>query len=234
MPGKDEASLRESSPYNAAITREQILLYEVRTTAKLVCEGLTNEEIVERIVSDNLFQYPTEKSVKRMASACLRGLEALRDGSLVRVMANQLSDVSKQICLYAMMKQYRLVWDFMITVVGSKYKNLDMSFSKIDLNIYIMRLQEQDDWEATWSESTVAKIKQVLVKILVENEYLDNVTSDHLRPYSLISILRAPSIRTGPQFCASLPKCFICTLAFTASMLRQRIRAFATWWRNDY
>ena len=57
----------------------------------------------------------------------------------LRAMASQPSDVSKQICLYAMMKQYRLVWDFMITVIGSKYRNLDTSFSKIDLNTYTAR-----------------------------------------------------------------------------------------------
>lgn len=41
---------------------------------------------------------------------------------------------SKQICLYAMMRQYRLVWDFMLTVVGTKYRNWVTSFGKIDSN----------------------------------------------------------------------------------------------------
>jgi hypothetical protein len=189
MIEKDKKALRDASPYNAAITREQFLFYEVRTTAKLVCEGLSEEEVAERIVSENLFQYPTEKSVKKMALACLRRLDALQDESLVRAIAEQPSDVSKQICLYAMMKQYRLVWDFMITVVGQKYRNLDTSFSKIDLNTYIMRLQEQDDWVATWSDSTVTKVKQVLAKILVENEYLDSLTADHLNPVLVSSVL---------------------------------------------
>ena len=135
MPGKDKAALREASPYNAAITREQFLFYEMRTTAKLVCEGLNKDEVIDRIVKENLFQYPTEKSVRKMASACLRRLDAMEDDSLVQAMASQPSDVSKQVCLYAMMKQYRLVWDFMITVIGSKYRNLDTSFSKIDLNV---------------------------------------------------------------------------------------------------
>ena len=109
MLEKDKIALRGASPYNAAITREQFLFYEVRTTAKLVCEGLSNDEIVDRIVKENLFQYPTEKSVKKMALACLRRLEALEDSTLVQAIAMQPCDVSKQICLYAMMRQYRLV-----------------------------------------------------------------------------------------------------------------------------
>ena len=118
------------------------------------------------------------------------------DDSLVMAMASQPSDVSKQVCLYAMMKQYRLVWDFMITVIGSKYRNLDTSFSKIDLNTYIMRLQEQDDWVATWSDSTVTKVKQVLAKVLVETEYLARLTSARLNPV-LISPLLENAIRAS-------------------------------------
>lgn len=189
MYQRADRTQKESSPYSAVITREQFLFYEMRTTAKLVAEGLNDEQVVDRITSDNLFQYPTEKSVRRMALTCLRRLKALDDPDLVAAIASQPSDVSKQICLYAMMKQYRLVWDFMITVVGAKYENRDMSFSRMDFNVFMMRLQEQDDWVASWSDSTVTKVKQVLARILVDNEYLDSTTADHLNPVLIYPIL---------------------------------------------
>ena len=189
MYQRSDRTQKESSPYSAVITREQFLFYEMRTTAKLVAEGLNDEQVADRITSDNLFQYPTEKSVRRMALTCLRRLKALDDPDLVAAIASQPSDVSKQICLYAMMKQYRLVWDFMITVVGAKYENRDMSFSRMDFNVFMMRLQEQDDWVASWSDSTVTKVKQVLARILVDNEYLDSTTADHLNPVLIYPIL---------------------------------------------
>lgn len=189
MYQRADRSHKESSPYSAVITREQFLFYEMRTTAKLVAEGLNDEQVADRITSDNLFQYPTEKSVRRMALTCLRRLKALDDPKLVAAIASQPSDVSKQICLYAMMKQYRLVWDFMITVVGAKYENRDMSFSRMDFNVFMMCLQEQDDWVASWSDSTVTKVKQVLARILVDNEYLDSTTADHLNPVLIYPIL---------------------------------------------
>ncbi len=189
MTIKNKAALKAMSPYSAVITREQFLFYETRTTAKLVIKGLSREEIVNRIVADNLFQYPTEKSVRRMALTCLRRLDCLEDDSLIKALVEQSSDISKQICLYAMMKQYRLVWEFMVTVIGEKYRLLDSSFGKIELNTFFLRLQEQDDWVATWSDSTVTKLKQVLRNILVENEYLDNVNSDHLNPVLISTVL---------------------------------------------
>lgn len=184
-----EAALKDSSPFNAAITREQFLFYEMRTTAKLLTDGLSNDETADRIVSENLFQYPTEKSVRKMALACIRRLNAMNDDTLISALATQPSDVAKQICLYAMMKQYRLVWEFMVTVIGEKYRLKDISYGKIDLNTFFLRLQEQDDWVATWSDSTITKVKQVLNKMLVENEYIDSTSANHLNPVWLNPIL---------------------------------------------
>ena len=43
MPQSTNKALKEASPYNAAITREQFLFYEMRTTAKLVNDGLDKD-----------------------------------------------------------------------------------------------------------------------------------------------------------------------------------------------
>ena len=208
MSDTSKAALQAASPYNAAITREQFLFYEVRTTAKLLHEGCNHEEVVERIVSDNLFQYPTEKSVRKMALACLRRLDALGDDSLVEAIATQPSDVSKQICLYAMMKQYRLIWDFMITVIGEKYRLSDTTFGKIDLTSYFLRLQEQDDWVATWSDSTVTKLKQVIAKMLVENEYIDSIRATKLNPVWLQPVLENAIRENGDEIALPAFNCF--------------------------
>ena len=191
-------ALKAASPYNAAITREQFLFYEMRITAKLINGGLDKDNVVNQVVLENLFQYPTERSVRKMALACIRRLESMEDDTLIAAIATQPSDVAKQVCLYAMMRQYRLVWDFMLTVVGNKYRKLDSSFGKMDLNVFFMWLQEQDDWVATWSETTITKVRQVLTKILVENEYLDSSNASHLNPV-LISPLLENAIREDGQ-----------------------------------
>ena len=180
-----------SSPYkgSAQITREQFLFYEMRTTAKLMREGFKDEEIIDRIVEDNLFQYPTEKSIRQMAKACVNRLKAMGDEDLIEAVASQLSETAKQICMYAMMKQYRLVWDFMITVIGEKYRMQNFSFSQMDVNVFFMQLQEQDDYVAGWSETTVMKIRQILIRVLAENEYLDNIKADHINPVWLNPVL---------------------------------------------
>ena len=175
--------------YIASLTREPFLFYEMRTTAKLLTSGLSDEDAVAQIAAENLFQYPTEKSIARMAKACIKRLQAMEDADLIHAIATQPTEIAKQICLYAMMKQSRLVWEFMLTVIGEKYRLKDRSFGKIDLNIYLMRLQEQDDVVTCWSESTIKKLKQIFVRALVENEYLNSIRSDHLNSAYLHLIL---------------------------------------------
>ena len=180
-----------NSPYkgSAQITRNPFLFYEMRTTAKLIQEGLDDKDIIKRIVTENLFQYPTEKSIRQMAKACVERLKGMGDEALIEAVASQSSDTAKQICLYAMMKQYRLVWDFMITVIGEKYRLQDFSFGQMDVNVFFMRLQEQDDYVAGWSENTVKKLRQILIRILKENDYLDTIKSDHINLVWLNPIL---------------------------------------------
>lgn len=185
------ANTINDSPYkgSAQITREQFLFYEMRTTAKLMREGLKGNEIIDRILEENLFQYPTEKSIRQMAKACVARLQGMGDENLIEAVASQSSETSKQICLYAMMKRYRLVWDFMITVIGEKYRMQNFSFSQMDVNVFFMQLQEQDDYVAGWSESTVKKIRQILLRMLAENEYLDDIKADHINPVWLNPML---------------------------------------------
>ena len=198
------------SPYKGSgqITREQFLFYEMRTTAKLMEEGLEENEIIQRIVDDNLFQYPTEKSIQQMAKTCINRLKGMDDESLITAIATQPTDTSKQICMYAMMKQYRLIWDFMITVIGEKYRLQNFSFSKMDVNVFFMQLQEQDDYVAGWSDSTVSKIRQVIIKVLVENEYLDNIKADHINPVWLNPILENAIRNNNDDRALSAFNCF--------------------------
>lgn len=184
-------NLKVNSAYNGSgrLTRDQFLFYEMRTTAKLMSNGLSDKQIADAIISDNLFQYPTEKSLKNILGACIRRLKGLDDDNLVSAVAVQPVEIAKQICLYAMMKNTRLVYDFMVDIIGEKFRVRDLSFCRADMNAFFFRIQEQDSYVAIWSDSTINKIKQVLMKTLVETEYLDNIKSDKLNPVMINSIL---------------------------------------------
>lgn len=177
--------MAQTQKYNGGLTREQFLFYEIRIAVKFYLDGKALPEAVKVIKQDNLFQYPTERMISNITKVCYRRLDALGNRMLVEEIANAPTEIAKQINLYAMMRYNRLVWEFMTTVVGEKYRNQDFVFSRRDLNTFFTRLQEQNDNIASWSEQTTNKIKSVLVKSLVEAGYLDSSKSEMLNPVFL-------------------------------------------------
>ena len=171
--------------YNGGLTREQFLFYETKVVAKLLVDKMSVNDAISKIKNENLFQFPTERMIGTIANACYRRLQALDSEKLIYVLATSSMDVAKQVNLYAMMKQNRIVWDFMVTVIGEKYRTQDFSFTKKDMSAFMFQLQEQNEDVATWSDSTIQKIKQVLTKSLVECGYLDNTKSEVLNPVYL-------------------------------------------------
>ncbi|MBM6897422.1 DUF1819 family protein [Pseudoflavonifractor capillosus] len=177
--------MMNTTPYSGSLTAEQFLFYEMRIASKLYIQGVSIDEAVSRIREDNLFQYPTERQISRMTRACYRRLDALNNQSLIQEISSAPTEIAKQINLYAMMRYNRLVWDFMIQVIGEKFRTQDFSFERKDLNTFFSRLQAQNDSVAGWSDNTISKIKSVLVRCLVETEYLDHFKSTTLNPVFL-------------------------------------------------
>lgn len=159
--------------YNGGLTREQFMFNEMRITARLLSEGLSDQEVLERVYNENLFQYPTEKEIKSKCKACLKRLAYLKEiPELMEALTSGTISEAKQAALIAMMLQSRLLAEFMITVIGEKYRSLDMTMTKKDMNVFFSNLAQQDEGVAGWSEKTVNKIKVVIRNCLRETEYI--------------------------------------------------------------
>ena len=194
--------------YNGGLTAEQFLFYEIRIVSKLYLEGKSIDEIIEHIKSDNLFQYPTEREISRLARACYKRIIALRNDKLVFELANAPIDVAKQINLYAMMCYNRLVREFMIDLIGEKYRQQDFSYTKKGINVFFSRLREQNDDIAAWSEQTLRKLKQVLTKCLIETEMLDSYSASELNPIFISAELESGIRENNDLMALSAFNCF--------------------------
>lgn len=179
----------QTFPYCSSLTSEQFLFYEIRIAARYYMDGVTIQDAVQIIKKDNLFQYPTERHISRLARACYKRLDALDNASLVCALATAPSEIAKPINLYAIMRYSRLVWEFMVQVIGEKYRSQDWSFSQKDLNTFFSRLQAQEDSVAAWKETTISRIKGVFVRMLVETGYLDGVRKTTLNAVFLSEAL---------------------------------------------
>ena len=57
-----------------------------------------DKKVLEEIVNNNLFQYPTERMIKNIASVCLNRFKETDSKELIHIVATESSDVAKQAC----------------------------------------------------------------------------------------------------------------------------------------
>ena len=180
--------------YSGALTREQFLFRETRIVARLVLEGMDENDIVSEVYTRNLFQYPTERLLKNIAGVCLKRLAAIKDAPyFIETIANGAIGEAKQAALVAMMSENLLMGEFMVIVIGGKYRQRDLSLTRKDIRLFLHKIQEQDEAAAAWTEQTVEKIRQVIQNCLKETGYIQDIRTGVLQP-----------VYTSEEFAAAL------------------------------
>ena len=154
-----------SGIYDGALTREQFMFLEMRKVAQMTIQGMTEEEILSRVYDDNLFQYPTQREIKSKCRACLKRVAQIKGmPRMMEALAEGLAADGRLAALIALMLQNR---------------------TRKDMNLFLMRLAEQDENVAGWSEQTVKRIRGVLHRCLTETGYLDDMRTEKLNPVLL-------------------------------------------------
>ena len=172
--------------YSGALTREQFMFREMRIVARLRRQGLPDSEICEKVFCENLFQYPTEREIRGKCRVALKRLNCITHSpELVGFLSDGVMSDAKQAALVAMMAQSRLTAEFMVEVVGEKYRLLDMTLTSRDVKWFLAGLCEKDSDVAGWSPETMKRIQSVLMNVLRENGYLEKVGSETLCPVQI-------------------------------------------------
>lgn len=185
---------------DGSLSREHFSLREFRLVAKLRFEGADDEEIVRLAVDENLFQYPTLSNAARMARTMLLRLSSLNDEGLVGLAARGPQERAAVINLYAMMRVYPLVREFMLQEIAPRFRTLDYSLTHADANAFITRYQVERRADAEpWTESTVKRIAGVLREALAGAGMLADTNSEELLPFFMDPALEDTFYRNGDQ-----------------------------------
>lgn len=168
--------MKSELKYSASLTSDAFLYYELKQVLKLKIDGFSDKEIRDKVMNENIFQYKSKESSKRLISSIFTRIKVL-DDILIKMLLEEPMDTGKIINLYTIMKTSRLFYDFMNEVVREKLEfNYDV-LEKKDINIFFTGKAEQDEIVAGWSETTKRKLKQVILKILSEANILDDTKS---------------------------------------------------------
>ena len=165
--------------YSARLTGQSFLMYEFKIIAKLRKEGFLDKDIREKVLEENLFQYKHKSSIRRRLTPLIHRINTI-DDTLINMLLDDPLGEGLIINLYAIMKNDRLVYEFMSQVVRERITSNDLYLEKKDINVFITEKKEQSEVVSKWSDGTIAKIKQVIFRILSEAGLLEDIKTGKL------------------------------------------------------
>ncbi len=154
--------------YSAKLTAEPFLYNETKIIAQYLLDGISPEELKRKNIDENLIKYKSPKSIVRVNSPIFERLNVM-DSEMLDDFVHTDIETSKYILLYTIMKTDRLVRDFVFEVYKDKLLMRKDYIEKFDIDnwyeekcILSRTLRER-------TESTTAKLKQVIMKILQDS-----------------------------------------------------------------
>src|SRR5699024_10744618 len=154
--------------YSAKLTAEPFLYNETKIIAQYLLDGISLEELKRKNIEENLIKYKSPKSIVRVNSPIFERLNVM-DSEMLDDFVHTDIETSKNILLYTIMKTDRLVRDFVFEVYKDKLLMRKDYIEKFDIDnwyeekcILSRTLRER-------TESTTAKLKQVIMKILQDS-----------------------------------------------------------------
>ena len=165
--------------YSANLTGAWFLFYEIKQVIKLMELGMNTQDIRNEIIEENLFQHKSKSSVKRALPTVIRRTELL-SSELRQVLLKDNMENGRIINLYAIMLEDRLFSEFMYEVIEEKYKSKQLYLEDKDINGFFTKKAEESKKVANFKMSTIKKLRQVYLKILMEVNILSDLKSKDL------------------------------------------------------
>ena len=154
--------------YSAKLTGEPFWYNETKIIGRYLLDGEDEETLKKRTIDENLIHHKKVASIKRVNVPIFKRLKVMDKDMLQEFVCADI-ETSKYILLYAIMKTDKLVRDFVIEVYKDKLNMRKEYIERFDIDnwyeekcILSRTLKER-------TESTSAKLKQVIMKILQDS-----------------------------------------------------------------
>lgn len=162
---------------------------ESKRVAALLLTLPDEEAWVHAIEIENILQKKTPATARRQATLIRKRLTTL-DESGWKLITERESEVSNQLLLAGSVKHSQLLGDFMRNVYASHQRRMESTISTADWQDFLIECSHHDASVARWSDLTKAKLFQVIVRILVEAQYLESSKTMKLSPRALHPVVR--------------------------------------------
>lgn len=154
--------------YSAKLTGEPFWYNETKIIGRYLLDGEDEEMLKKRNIDENLIHHKKVASIKRVNVPIFKRLKVMDKDMLQEFVCADI-ETSKYILLYAIMKTDKLVRDFVIEVYKDKLNMRKEYIEKFDIDNWYEEKCILSQTLKERTESTSAKLKQVIMKILQDS-----------------------------------------------------------------
>lgn len=154
--------------YSAKLTGEPFWYNETKIIGRYLLDGEDEETLKKRNIDENLIHHKKVASIKRVNVPIFKRLKVMDKDMLQEFVCADI-ETSKYILLYAIMKTDKLVRDFVIEVYKDKLNMRKEYIERFDIDNWYEEKCILSQTLKERTESTSAKLKQVIMKILQDS-----------------------------------------------------------------
>ena len=153
--------------YSAGMVSRPFWYMEAKKTAKYLLDGLDRNTIKNIVISENIYQAPTEYRATQAFNAVYTRLKSLDEVLLSSIVSADVA-TSKVLVTISIMKSDQLFFEFMYEVFREKLILGDYTLRDRDINAFWANKKAQSEIVAGWTEATIERLKQCYTRILYE------------------------------------------------------------------
>lgn len=173
--------------YNAEISAGSLMLPESRRIAALLLTHPSKEQWFDALKLDNVLQKKSPATARRQARLIRNRLETLEEEAWALI-AEGSQEVATQLLFAAAIKHSRILGDFLRDVYAGHLRRLETNLAPTkDWESFMADCLQRDPEIVNFSDTTKAKMLQVVLRVLAEGKYVDStktlrLTPPHLHP----------------------------------------------------
>lgn len=192
------------SPYTA-ITGCTFLFYEFERILSILMDSDSDQLLKDEIENNQVLQVNSRTSRQRFVAEFKRRFASV-PVHFWQSWQTWSEEGRRAGLFYAILKTYKLVFDFHLNVTMKKWNSIEHKLVKDDLLMEFNEISAHDDYVDTWSDSTKDKCSSNYLTILRQSGLLDEKT-ESLTPLKLDASEFAYYIRSGEEW--FLEACFL-------------------------
>jgi Putative inner membrane protein (DUF1819) len=176
--------------YSGGFTAEHLYRNEMKIIVHLQLQGLSKEEIKKKVFEENLLHCRSEAAIKDLFPRVYRRAEVL-DQQLKFFLIHGARSDQNALLLYAFLKRFAFPRDFVLEVIHYNMKRFKSTVSEGNIRTFFEEKEQQYEQVRNWTDKTKYKLKQVMLKIIVDAELLKKNGNEYeIKPIPLSRELR--------------------------------------------